>query len=122
MHESINSKLDCVYVVNILTQYHTNPSPSHIQITKRILCDIKGTFTLGITYQQLPNGDILHGFYDVDWARDKNTCRFTFDYYFILGRGGTNGCLKRKVFLKNQKNTFALCTDSERNRYTLVIS
>jgi hypothetical protein len=87
IHAIVNSKLDCVYVVNNWTQYLTNPSPSHIQITKRILCYIKGTSTLGITYQQLPNGDILHGFSNVDWASDKNTCRFTFGYYFILPNG-----------------------------------
>ncbi len=36
MHATINFKLDCIYVVNSLTQYLTNPSPSHIQTLKRV--------------------------------------------------------------------------------------
>jgi hypothetical protein len=50
MHATINFRLDYTYVVNSLTQYLTNPSPSHIQTLKRVFWYIKGTLTLGITY------------------------------------------------------------------------
>ncbi len=107
MHAIVNSKLNCVHVVNKLTQHLTNPSPSHIQITKRILCYIKGTFTLGITYQQLPNGDILHGFFDVDQARNKNTYRFAFGYYFILANGVISW--GNKMELVTLSSTYSKC-------------
>ena len=45
----------------------------HIQTLKRTLCYIKETHILGIKYQQSTNGNILHGYYDVDWAGDKDT-------------------------------------------------
>lgn len=51
MHAIVNSKQDCVYVVNNLAQYLTNPSLSHIQNLKSLIRYIKGTLTLGIKYQ-----------------------------------------------------------------------
>jgi len=38
---------------------------------------IKGTLNFGIKYKKSPQGDILHGFSDADWARDKDTRRST---------------------------------------------
>jgi hypothetical protein len=87
MHAIVNFRPNCVYVVNSLAQYLTNAGPSHIQTLKRVLWYIKGTLTLGIKYQQSPNGDILHGFCDANWVGDKDTCRSTSSYYFLLASG-----------------------------------
>lgn len=59
--------------MNNLARYLTYPRPMHIQTLKRTLCYIKETHILGIKYQQSTNGNILHGYYDVDWAGDKDT-------------------------------------------------
>lgn len=87
MHAIINFRPNCVYVVNRLAQYLTNPCPSHIQTLKRVLQYIKGTFTFGIKYQQSPNNDIFYGFCDVDWVGGKDTRKSTSGYCFLLVSG-----------------------------------
>ena len=47
-----------------------HPGPTHIQTMRYI----KGTLTSSIKYQQSTIANILHGYSDVDWACDKDTC------------------------------------------------
>lgn len=51
--------------------------PSDIQTLKRTIRYIKDTLTLGIEYQKIPQGYILHGCFDADWEGDKDTLRST---------------------------------------------
>ena len=87
MHAIVNSRPDCAYAVSSLAQYLSNPNISHIQTLKRTLRYIKGTLSFCIKYQKCAQGDVLCGFSDVDWASDKDTCRSTSGYCFLLAGG-----------------------------------
>lgn len=87
MHAIVNSRPDIAYSVTNLAQYMSNPGEMHKQTLKRTVRYIKGTLSLGIKYQSTPNGGILHGFFDADWAGDKDTKCSTSGYSFLLAGG-----------------------------------
>lgn len=87
MHAIVNFRPDLAYFVTSLAQYLSNPEEAHQQALKRTLRYIKGTLSLGIKYQSIPDGGILHGFSDADWAGDKDTRRSTSGYCFLLAGG-----------------------------------
>lgn len=66
MHAIVNSRPDCVYAINNLAQYLSKSKPIHIQTLKRTMRYIKSTLSFRIKYQHLPQGDILHDYFDAD--------------------------------------------------------
>uniref|UniRef100_A0A7I4E253 Reverse transcriptase Ty1/copia-type domain-containing protein n=1 Tax=Physcomitrium patens TaxID=3218 RepID=A0A7I4E253_PHYPA len=68
IHAIVNSRLNCVFAISSLVQYLSKPGPTHIQTLKRTMRYIKGTLNIGIKYEHLSQGDILHGYSDVNWA------------------------------------------------------
>ena len=47
---AITTRLDLKYTVYELSQFMSNPSPTHWTVAKSVLCYIKGTLNLGITH------------------------------------------------------------------------
>jgi hypothetical protein len=72
MHSIVNFQPNYAYVVTNLAQYLSNPRDIHIQVLKHTRQYIKGTF-YGIKYHKYDFGQILHGFSNAIWARNKNT-------------------------------------------------
>ena len=87
MHAIVNTRPDCAYAISTLAQYLSTPADSHIYTLKRTLRYIKGTLSFGIRYQKSPQGDVLHGYSDADWAGCKDTRRSTSGYCFLLAGG-----------------------------------
>jgi hypothetical protein len=67
------------------------------------MCYIKRTLSYAIKYQNFENGQILHGYSSVDWARDKNIWRFTLGYCFILAKGVISRGSKKQIALSSTK-------------------
>jgi len=86
MHAHVNSRPNCAYTVSTLAQYLSNPRLEYIQTLKQTMRYIKGILNFGIKYQKSLQGDILHGFSDVDWVGDKDTRRSMFGYCFLLAK------------------------------------
>lgn len=66
MHSIVDSKSNCAFVVNGLTQYLSNPRDMHIQALKNIMQYNKGTLNYGIKYQIFENGQTLCGYFEID--------------------------------------------------------
>eukprot|EP00253_Pinus_taeda_P002672 PITA_02672 len=79
----VNTYLDICYAVNMLSQFMTMPLHAHWIATKHILRYLHGTITLGLRYS---TKDVqLHGYTDVDWARNVIDGKSTFGCCFNLG-------------------------------------
>jgi hypothetical protein len=52
MYLTVFTRLDCCYVVNQLARFMSNPDPSHVAATRRLLRYLAGTRSLGITYKR----------------------------------------------------------------------
>ncbi|XP_070676266.1 uncharacterized mitochondrial protein AtMg00810-like [Malus domestica] len=75
---------DIAHSVNVVCQYMTNPSESHMHLVKRIMRYLQGTFNCGLTYTQSPDFQI-NAYSDSDWAADINTKRSITGYIVYLG-------------------------------------
>jgi hypothetical protein len=87
MHNSVYIRPDTTYTVNSLVQFLSTPSPWHWQGIKRTLHYIKSIANLGIKYQHKANGNIIYGFFYVDWVNDQDMKRSTSNYCFFLAGG-----------------------------------
>ena len=50
-----STRLDIMFVVNLLSRYLAHPTKFHLQVVKRVLRYIKGTLSYGIFYKQSGN-------------------------------------------------------------------
>ena len=51
MYAMMCTRLDICYVVRLVTKFHSNPSPNHFMVVKRILRYLKGTSYYVLCYQ-----------------------------------------------------------------------
>ncbi|KAD5961638.1 hypothetical protein E3N88_13111 [Mikania micrantha] len=65
------------------TEYKCLPKEEHMQLVKRILRYVKGTFNYGITYSNVSTGK-LQVFTDSNYAQDLEDRRCTSGYVYIL--------------------------------------
>ena len=67
----------------------TNPGPTHIEAAKHVLCYLKGSSTVGITYGNAPEGNanVLFGYVDADHAGDKDDRKSVGGYLMMLNNG-----------------------------------
>jgi hypothetical protein len=73
--------------VRVLRRYMSTPGKEHWKIAKRVFRYLCGTKYYAICYQGKPGGDSeidVHGFVDVDWARDMDHRRSTNGYVFKM--------------------------------------
>jgi hypothetical protein len=83
MHVIVNSRPNFSFAIKSLVQYVSNLGATHIQTLKCIMWYIKDTLIIGIKYQKCEGGAILHGFFNVDLVKDKDTWCFTSRYCFL---------------------------------------
>ena len=85
LYVAINTRPDITAAVSILSQYVSNPGPTHWQATKKLLRYLQGTSDFGII---LGGGSLtLSGFTDADWAGDVDSRKSRTGYIFKLGDG-----------------------------------
>jgi hypothetical protein len=88
MYLAIGTRPDIAYSVQRLAQFTQNPKPVHWTAVKRIFRYLKGTRTLGITYEGSNelNNEELNIYCDADWASDSD--RKSISGYVITLAGG----------------------------------
>jgi hypothetical protein len=75
---------DLTFAVNKASQFMFEPTDDHWQMVKRILRYIKGTLSLGLTFQ--PGSHLaLHAYSDADWAGCPDDRRSTTGFAVYLG-------------------------------------
>lgn len=99
MHSIVNTRPDCAYTISSLAQYLSTPTILHMQALKQILRYLKGTLPYGIRYTRSPQGVVLHGYSDADWAGCQDTRRSTSGYCFLLANGVISWSSKKQQFV-----------------------
>ena len=82
MYVMLDIRFDIVYFVSVISRYVFNFDEIHWTAIKRIFRYLKDTLHLRFIFFDLLK--FLINWTNVDWANDKNTRRFIFDYVFNL--------------------------------------
>lgn len=77
---------DIAFAVNRLCQFMHQPTTTHWEAAKRVLCYLAGTIDKGIFFSSSAVPPTLHAFSDADWAGDKDDYISTGAYIVYLGR------------------------------------
>nr|KYP35216.1 Copia protein [Cajanus cajan] len=82
------SRPDIYFGVGLLSRFMEKPKASHFAVARRIMRYIRGTIDYGILLPNAKhqNGGELVGYSDSDWAGDKDGCRSTSGYVFLMGK------------------------------------
>ncbi|SCV68075.1 BQ2448_196 [Microbotryum intermedium] len=85
LYASLGTQPDIIYAVTYLAHFSSCPGPAHWTAIKTVLCYLKGTTAMGLTYLRTPAP--LHGFSgysDSDWGACVLTSRSTMGFSFHL--------------------------------------
>uniref|UniRef100_A0A2N9HLT2 Reverse transcriptase Ty1/copia-type domain-containing protein n=1 Tax=Fagus sylvatica TaxID=28930 RepID=A0A2N9HLT2_FAGSY len=96
--------------LSMVSRYQSNPGPAHWRVVKRILWYLCGTSDHALCYH---GGDLrLTGYSDADWASDKDECKSTLGYAFILGGGAVSWCSKKQscIALSTMESEYVTCS------------
>ena len=78
----------------MVSRYQSNPKPVHWQAVKKIFRDLRGTSDLILCYQ---GGDLrLRGYFDANWASDRDECKSTTCYALLLSGAAISWCSKKQ--------------------------
>ena len=86
MYLMVGTRPDLAAAVRILSQFASDPCPTHWQALKRVFGYVQGTKTHGIEFQA-KDQEGLEGYSDADWAGDMDTRRSTSGYAFMMNGG-----------------------------------
>ena len=79
--------------VHIVSHYQSNLGLVHWQAVKRIFRNLHGTSDLILCYQ---GGDLrLKGYSDANWVSDRDKCKSTIGYAFLLSGAAISWCSKK---------------------------
>ena len=94
MYAMLCTRPDICFAIGMVSCYQSNPGLAHWRAVKRILRYLRGTSDHALCYH---GGDLrLTGYSDADWASDKDECKSTSGYAFILGGGAVSWCSKKQ--------------------------
>lgn len=79
-----NTRPNIQYMVNLISQFTSNPTEMHFAIAKRVLRYLQGTLDHGIWYKRGGEGS-LRIFTEGDFAGDLDNRKSTLGYVFFLG-------------------------------------
>ncbi|KAH7299137.1 hypothetical protein KP509_25G074600 [Ceratopteris richardii] len=85
------------FATNFLSRHMHNPSPLHVMYLKGLLCYLKRTSGLSLTYKYNPSNFCLLGYSEADWGGDPSTCQSTSGYLFLLANGAVSWQSKKKT-------------------------
>lgn len=94
IYAMLGTRPDLAFSVFVVSQYASNPNPSHWQAVKRIFWYICDTLSLQLIYRGTSSN--LQGYTDADWAGDCDTRRSTSGYIFNVGSGAISWSSKRQ--------------------------
>ena len=94
----VETRPDIAFATLVVSRFAKNPSHHHSEAVKTILCYLKATRSIGITYGGEQGGDlVIKGYSDSDWAGDYATRKSTSGFIFMLNGGPVSWCSKRQA-------------------------
>ena len=84
LYLATRTRPDISFAVGLVSKYCSKPSENHWIAVKRIFRYLKGTMSLGLSYEKTSNVKCL-GYSDADWAGDVSDRKSTSGYCFSLG-------------------------------------
>ncbi|KAF1318440.1 Gag-pol polyprotein, partial [Globisporangium splendens] len=106
MYLMVATRPDLAAAVGVLSQFASDPCPTHWQALKRVFRYLNGTQTHGITFSANTSGELI-GYSDADWAGDIDSRRSTSGYALILN----GGCISWRS--KKQRSVALSSTEAE---------
>ena len=88
------TRLDIMFVVNLISRYVENPTKLHLQAPKRILRYLKGTIGLEIFYRKGEDDDFV-AYTHSDYAGDLDEKKSNSGYVFLLSSGAVSWSSKK---------------------------
>jgi hypothetical protein len=97
MYLMLGTCLDLAYTVAALGRHSACPGTNHQRALDRAFRYLRATSDWKLTFQQgVPNGTILKGFVDTDWASDVNNHKSTSGFVFMLAGGAVSWGSKKQ--------------------------
>ncbi|KAL0427816.1 UNVERIFIED_CONTAM: Retrovirus-related Pol polyprotein from transposon TNT 1-94 [Sesamum latifolium] len=110
MYAMMCTRPDLCFAVGMVSRYQSNPGPDHWVAVKRILRYLKGTCDLVLCY----HGGYLRlvGYSDADGSMDKNKCKSTSGYAFLLRGAAITWCNRKQpcISLSIMEAEYVACT------------
>jgi hypothetical protein len=125
IYTMLGTQPDLAFTVFALSKYCSNPAPEHAIAVQRVLQYLQKTLNIGITYSGQENSAVIEvtdslistgitGFTDSDWAGDKDSCKSTSGYVFLLYRGAVSWKSTRQnvVAMSSTEAEYIACSDA----------
>ncbi|KAF1332493.1 hypothetical protein FI667_g3402, partial [Globisporangium splendens] len=122
MYLMVGTCPDLAAAVGTLSQFASDPCPTHWQALKRVLRYLQATPTHGIRFSGSGDGELI-GYSDADWAGDIETRRSISGYVFVLN----DGCIswrskkQRTVSLSSTEAEYMALSEATQDAMWLVI-
>ena len=97
MYVMLKTRSDFVYVIFIINKYIFNFIDIYWKAVKRIFRYIRKTFNLRLIFNEI--FEFFVEYIDVDWKKNRNTRRFTFEYIFNVKSEAINWSFKRQLIV-----------------------
>ena len=91
MYAMVCTRPDLAFAVSTVSRFMKAPQSIHWNAVKKIFRYVKGSLTMGLTFQGEP---VLLGYADASFANDIETRRSTTGYVFKCGKGVISWCSK----------------------------
>ncbi|GJT64243.1 putative RNA-directed DNA polymerase [Tanacetum coccineum] len=85
-YAQVCTRPDIAYITGMLGRYQSNPGKEHWKAAKKVLRYLQGTKNSMLTYRKTDNLEVV-GNSDYDFAKCKDSSRFTSGYIFMLSGG-----------------------------------
>ena len=109
MYAMLCTRLDICFAISMVSRYQSNPGPAHWKGVKRILRYLRETIDHALCYH---GRDLrLMCYSNTDWASDKDECKSTLSYAFILRGGVVSWCSKKQscIALSTMESEYVAC-------------
>ena len=86
----IETKLDIINAISIVSRFVQNSNSNYIKVVKRIIVYLNITFEKDIVYNIEKHKLKLQKYYNVNWTNDKVSKKFIDVYIFLLNEKSIN--------------------------------
>ena len=98
MYPMLGTRPDIAYAVATLGRHAASPGPEHQRALDRTFKYLRGTRDWELVFQRgIPNGNVLNGYVDADWASDVNDRKSTSGFVFMLAGGAVCWSSKKQA-------------------------
>nr|P0CV72.1 RecName: Full=Secreted RxLR effector protein 161; Flags: Precursor [Plasmopara viticola] len=122
MYLMVVTRPDLAAAVGVLSQFASDPCPTHWQALKRVLRYLQSTQTYGLEFTRAGTAKLV-GYSDADWAGDVESRRSTSGYLFKLNGGCVSWRSKkqRTVALSSTEDEYMALSEATQEAVWLTV-